>query len=125
MNYAIKIKTSILFYLFFILSTMLSGCRSDSGSFDGRHGGRILSWATPTIYSDGTPLEPADIKEYRLYYRTEAGSYSPGAYVPVSAPNTNVDLTGLNIPSGAYYVVVTTVNTTDIESDFSDEVALN
>jgi hypothetical protein len=82
-----------------------------------------LAWDAPATYSDSSSLNPAtEIREYRIYYRTGTGSYSAGNRRTVSASATSVSVNSLNLPSGTYYFVVTAVDQTDMESDFSNEV---
>jgi len=111
------------------MATFLNGCnsgdlRQDVTGSNGSQQSGILSWLTPTIYIDGTSIDPADIKEYKIYYRTESDSYSANNYLQISAPTTSIALSGLNLPSGIFYVVVTAVVTDGLESDFSNEVVL-
>lgn len=111
---------------------MLSGCGGGT-SIDSKGGAAgsggtpytgnaILSWATPTTYSDGSPLPAASIKGYRVYSRTPSGTYGSGIQYFVSAPTTSVSVKNLNLPVGQYYFVATTLDSSDVESGFSNEV---
>ncbi len=87
-------------------------------------GNGILSWGTPTLYSDGTTtLVTTDIQGYRVYVATASGDYYPGSYYFVTgSTTTNVAVKSFNLPEGQYYFVITTLTTTNLESYFSPEV---
>lgn len=81
----------------------------------------FLSWGTPTLYTDGTPVAPGNIKEYRVYFGTSSGSYSSS---PVSNQTTSIQVKDIiTRGTGTYYFVVTAIDLTDVESDFSNEVS--
>ncbi len=85
-------------------------------------GNAILSWATPTTFSNGNQLPSTNIKGYRIYSRSPSGTYNPGASYLVTAPATSIYVKTLNLPVGQYYFVVTTLDLSGMESDFSNEV---
>ncbi len=108
--------------LFIALTMTMAGC-SSAGLDESSSTTISMSWDAPTTYIDGSGLDPANgIKEYRIYYRTETGTYSAEGYYPVSAPTTSVSV-NLPISPGTYYFVVTAVDQTDMESYFSNEVS--
>ena len=83
-----------------------------------------LTWDAPTSYTDGSPLAPGDLKEFRIYFSTQPGSYSTSSYYTVLAPATSITVTEIISQSaGTYYFVVTAVDTTNMESDISNEVS--
>lgn len=108
-------------------STGTSGSSTASGSATGSDatapqysvGGFTLNWTAPTTRADGAPLSLADIEGFRIYYGTSAGNY----------PNT-VDIndgsaqaaTVNDIPTGTYHVVMTTYDTSGLESNYSAEI---
>ena len=101
-----------------------TGDTSSTGGTATETGNRILSWQTPTLYSDGTPVAPGDIKEYRVYFSTSSGSYSPENSYIVSAPTTSIRIKDIiTTGTGTYYFAVTAVDLADIESDFSNEAS--
>ncbi len=120
-------KVSIIF-LSLALPTILAGC-GGGVSVDTKvgstpyTGNAILSWATPTTFSDGNRLATANIKGYRVYSRTPYHAYRSENYYFVSAPNTSTYVRNLNIPVGQHYFVITTLDMSNIESDFSNEVS--
>jgi len=84
----------------------------DTGSFS-------LGWTAPTTRSDGTPLSLADIDGFRIYYGTTEGVYPDSVNVSDgSAESATVN----NIPTGTYYVVMTTYDVNGLESGFSPAV---
>lgn len=75
-----------------------------------------LSWTPPTHNVDGSPLD--NLVAYRFYYGTESGNYTH--LLQVDNPglsNFVID----NLSPGRYYIVATAVNSTGIESQFSNE----
>ncbi len=89
----------------------------------GASGSGTLSWSAPTMYSDGSALSASNIQGYRVYIATAPGAYLPGSYYFVAAPTTSVVVKNLNLASGQYYFVITTLDSNNRESSFSDEVA--
>jgi hypothetical protein len=97
----------------------LAGCGGSSGSSPppiARSGGDVIvSWTSPSQNTDGTPLN--DLSGYRVRYGTSPTGLSQSIDVP-GASAMSVAITGL--ASGNWYFVVTAVNTSGIESDFSN-----
>ena len=78
-------------------------------------GSVTLSWTPPTKNDDGTTL--TDLSGHKIYWGTESGSY----------PNsTKIDNPGIstyvveNLASGTYEFVVTSFNSEDVESVYSN-----
>ena len=78
-------------------------------------GSVTLTWTPPTRNSDGSVLE--DLVGYRIYYGSSRGNY----------PNQiRIDGSGLtsyvveNLSPGTYYFVTTSINSREIESDYSN-----
>ncbi len=113
-------KVSIILS-FLILLTIFAGCGEDASTT--YTGSAILSWKTPTTYSDGSQLPSANIKGYRVYFRSSSGTYNLHASYLVSAPTTSIHVKNFNLPVGQYYFVVATLDLLDRESDFSNEVS--
>jgi hypothetical protein len=79
----------------------------------------VLTWTAPTQYTDGSTMPASDISMYRVY-RAES---STGSKVSIGAP-TATTFTDNNVEEDTtYYYWVTTVNATNIESDYSNEAS--
>ncbi len=80
-----------------------------------------LSWAAPTSYSNGTTLVTADIASYKIYYGTTSGVYTQVVSVP--SPGTTTVSQTLNLAPGTYYFVVSDVDTSGVESNYSNQMS--
>ena len=85
-------------------------------------GSLTLSWNPPVARADGTPLSPADISGYRIYYGNSAGDYA--GHLQLS-DGTAQQVTLTDLAPGTYYVVMTTFDVNNLESGFSTEVTEN
>ncbi|MGD8804023.1 MAG: fibronectin type III domain-containing protein [Gammaproteobacteria bacterium] len=103
---------STLALLTFLLSLMLNGCGEGGATAD-------LSWVAPTERVDGSALSLSDIAGYRIYYGHESGVYHNQIDVNDHTA-TQAQLPGL--PSGKYFIALTTIDTDGRESAFSQEV---
>ncbi len=81
-------------------------------------GSATLTWTPPTANTDGSPL--TDLTGYKIYYGTSRGNY----------PNEiMVDNPGLatyvieNLSANTYFFVTKSVNSQQIESEFSNEAS--
>ena len=92
----------------------------------GSNNSATLTWTQPTQRMNGDNLSSSEISAYRVYYGTSSGVYTNT--IDVSAASSCVagtcttTITGL---SGAYYFVVTALDTTSPtpnESGLSNEV---
>ena len=103
----------------------LSACSGgDGGSSIGVGNSRMaLSWTAPTVRADKSVLLLSDIVGYRIYYGFEKGEY-PGRMDIDDSSATQAVIS--NIPSGRYFVVMTTVADYGLESEYSlaQEVAI-
>jgi hypothetical protein len=95
-----------------------TGSGGDSSLYTGN---AILSWSTPTQYSDGSPLAASDITGYNVYTGSSSRTYAYNHLV--SASTTSVRIRDLNVPKGPLYVAVTTLDKAGYESDYSSEVS--
>ena len=84
-------------------------------------GGVILQWSRPQFRTDGTALAPQEIKGYRIYYGQQSGNYPNRIEVSQGALET-FEMPVL--PTGTYFVVVTTLDADGRESDYSPELML-
>ena len=107
---------SILVLLTFPLSLFLNGCSAGGG---GTTAG--LSWTAPTERADGSALALSAIAGYRVYYGLETGIYH-GQIDINDYIATQSQLPSL--PSGEYFIVITTIDTDGRESVFSYEVEM-
>ncbi|MEX2123377.1 MAG: putative Ig domain-containing protein [Woeseia sp.] len=77
-----------------------------------------VSWTPPALNDDGTPL--SDLAGYRIYYGTVSGEYNE--VVEVNSPGiTSYQID--NLSSGIYFLVMTSVNSADVESVYSGELS--
>jgi len=73
-----------------------------------------LSWAPPTVRTDGTPL--TNLAGFRIYYGTAAGVYTTSISVPNPGVTTYVVA---DLPAGRYFFVATAYDATGAESGYS------
>lgn len=78
-----------------------------------------IAWTAPVARADGSPLSLAEIGGYRIYYGTSEGDY-PNRIDVNDGTAVESSLNGL--PSGTYYIVVTTYDVAGRESEFSPVV---
>ena len=89
----------------------------DGGAAGGTADGTaVLSWVAPSEREDSTALSPSEIVGYRIYYGVESGIYQDPIVINDHTA-TQAQFSG--IPSGAYFVVMTTVDTDGRESAWS------
>ena len=86
-----------------------SGSAQTTGSFS-------LSWTAPVTRSDGSPISLAEIDGYRVYYGDSPGSYTGSVNINDGAA-TSATIT--DVPVGDYYVVMTTYDSSGLESSYS------
>lgn len=105
-----------------LLMTTLSGCSSgdsgpptigsDIGSFSA-----TLSWTPPTQNDDESPL--MNLAGYKIYSGPSEGQYTNEEFI--NNPGLSA-YTVQNLTANSYYFVVTAINGTGAESDFSNVV---
>lgn len=78
-------------------------------------GSATVSYTPPTQNSDGTPL--TDLAGYRIYYGTSPDSYTQ--VIEIDDPSVTVYVVD-NLAPATYYFVSTAVNSSGIESEFSN-----
>jgi len=100
----------------------------NSGSTGGSAGGSgstpatgtlSLRWTAPSARSDGSALALSEIGGYKIYYGTSRGNYS-GSYDQTNGAATSVTVS--NLPTGTYYLVMSTYDTSGREGSRSQEV---
>lgn len=89
---------------------------------DGSIAALSLNWTAPSERADNTGLSLSEIKGYRIYYGTEKGNYQNQFVVnDGSAEHAQI----VNVPpSGAYYLVMTTIDMDGRESSYSSELVI-
>ncbi len=103
--------------------TSTNGGTGSSGDSSLYTGDAILSWSTPSQYSDGSPLLASDITGYKVYIGSSSRTYTYNHLVSSSA--TSVRIRELDVPKGFLYIAVTTLDKAGHESDYSSEVTAN
>ena len=113
------------------LTSLLSGCGgggggSDAGVSDGVSSGKgpgsaLVSWMPPTQNTDGSDLG-ADLAGYRIYYGTSSSDYSNSLEIDNPGLSSFV-VEGLD--EAVWCFVMTAVNTSGIESSYSEEACLS
>jgi hypothetical protein len=81
------------------------------------NGTALLSWTPPTENTDNSAL--TDLAGYKIYYGTSSGSYDDT--ITISNPGLTSYLVE-NLASSDWYFVMTSVNSSGIESSYSIEV---
>lgn len=113
--------------LIYLLSALfLAGCgssgeegaRNNDGSGSYNSGTALLSWMPPTENTDGSSL--VDLAGYRIYYGTSPGSYSE--VVALNDAGLSSYLVD-NLAPDNWYFVMTSINSSNIESAYSTEVS--
>jgi hypothetical protein len=81
-------------------------------------GTALLSWTPPTQNTDGTAL--TDLAGYKIYYGTESGNYTEVVTLnDPGVPSHQID----NLSSGEWFFVMTSFNSQNIESSYSNEAS--
>ena len=81
-------------------------------------GSATLSWTPPTQNSDGSPL--TDLTGYKIYYGNESGNYQTS--IQIDNPGIAIYVVEYLTPN-TYYFVLTAINSSGVESRFSNEVS--
>lgn len=76
-----------------------------------------LSWVAPTQNSDGSPLR--DLAGYKIYYRKSSENYRQE--IRIENPGITTYIVQ-NLSPGVYYFSATAINSSDLESSFSEEI---
>ena len=86
-----------------------------------------LNWTAPTTRTDGTPLAPTEIQEFRVYYGVDIGG-NPLVVGPDYADFTGENAAEITLdltPRAEPYVIsfaITTVDTDGLQSELSETV---
>jgi hypothetical protein len=103
-------------------STSLPAFYIDVQAARSQTGSLTLQWSAPVTRSDGTPLSLSEIDGYRIYYGISAGNYPDWIDV---ADGTAQTVTITDMPTGTYYIVMTTYDVNGNESAYSSMVTKN
>ena len=82
-------------------------------------GSFTLSWTAPVARADGSPLQPGEIGGFRIYYGSDSGHYPH--VVEVTDGSEQAVLVD-NLLPGMYHVVMTSYDTSGLESSYSVEL---
>jgi len=109
------------FVLALLLAVIISVCVSCRESVTANQvstGSTTLSWMPPTQNSDGSPL--TDLAGYKIYFGNESGNY----HTSIQIDNPGLALYVVeNLTPNIYYFVLTAINSSGVESQFSNEVS--
>jgi fibronectin type 3 domain-containing protein len=103
-----------------LLAVIISAC-GDGGSIpvtsnQVSFGSATLSWTPPTQNTDGSPL--TDLASYKIYYGNESGNYHTSIQINNNGMTVYVVK---HLTSNTYYFVMTAINSSGVESNFSNE----
>ena len=109
----------------FVLALLLAvtinvcvSCRESVTANQVSTGSTTLSWMPPTQNSDGSPL--TDLAGYKIYYGSESGNYQNS--IQIDNPGIAIYVVEYLTPN-TYYFVISTINSSGVESQFSNEVS--
>lgn len=110
------------FVLAFLLATIISGCGGGGGGpvtpSQVGFGSATLSWMPPTQNADGSAL--TDLSGYKIYYGNESGNYQ----MSIQVENPGIARYVVeNLTLNTYFFVLTAINSSGIESEFSNEAS--
>jgi hypothetical protein len=80
-------------------------------------GSATISWTPPTQYEDGSVL--TDLAGYKIYYGNESGDYRTS--IQIDNPGIAIYVVEYLSPN-TYYFVLTAINGSGVESQYSNEV---
>ena len=110
------------YLLALILVLPLVACSGgDGGLSSSSSNSAKLSWVAPSAREDNSVLVLSEIAGFRIYYGASSGDYSNTIDISDHTA-TQAALDGL--PSGTYFVAVTTVDVDGRESTYSAEVVI-
>jgi len=110
------------FVLTLLLAVIISACGGGGStpvtSNQVNFGSATLSWTPPTLNTDGSPL--TDLASYKVYYGNESGNY----HTSIQISNNGMTIYVVeHLTSNTYYFVMTAINSSGEESDFSNEAS--
>ena len=93
----------------------------DDGLSNSSSSSAKLGWVAPSVREDNSVLVLSDIAGFRIYYGTSSGNYSSTIKID---DHTETQAALDDLPSGTYFVAVTTVDVNGRESLYSAEVVI-
>ena len=114
-----KFSRSIYLLALILIFPLMSCSGGDGGDLGSDLASPKLSWAAPSEREDNSGLSLSEIAGYRIYYGTESGNYQ--SQIDVN-DGSAVDAQISGLPSGKYYIALTTVDVDGRESAYSSEV---
>ena len=109
-------------FLSLLIAAVINGCGGSGGEpvtlNEGALGSATLSWTPPTQNTDGSPL--ADLIGYRIYFGNESGNYQE--FIQIDNPGIATYVVEFLAPN-TYYFAVTAMNSSGVESGFSNEAS--
>jgi hypothetical protein len=116
------LRTQVLSTLVILLVFVIDGCGGGGGGSVTKNqvgnSSATLSWTPPTQNTNGSPL--TDFAAYKIYYGNESGNYPTSIQIDNPGIATYV-IDGLT--PNTYYFVVTAINSSGVESGFSNEAS--
>ena len=111
------------FVLTLLLAVSISACGGGGGGGSVTvnqvgFGSATLSWTPPTQNTDGSPL--TDLASYKIYYGNESGNYQ--TTIQIDNPGITIYVVE-NLTPNTYYFVMTAINSSGVESGFSNEAS--
>ena len=100
---------------------IISACGGGSGSATVNQVGfssATLSWTPPTQNEDDSPL--TDLAGYKIYYGNESGNYQTS--IQIDNPGITIYVVE-NLTPNTYYFVMTAINSSGVESRYSNEAS--
>lgn len=80
-----------------------------------------LAWIAPSERENNQPILLSDIAGYKIYYGNTQGTYKNSVTINDSVAE---NYTFTTLPTGTYYIVMTTLDTGGRESQFSSELTI-
>ncbi len=110
------------FVLTLLLAVIISACGGGGGGSVTVNqvglGSTTLQWMPPTQNENGSPL--TDLTGYKIYYGNESGKYQTS--IQIDNPGIAIYVVE-NLTPNTYYFVLTAINSSGVESQFSNEVS--
>ena len=102
-----------------MLAALLVACGNELSTVEEFGLGSVtLTWTAPTLNTDGSPL--TDLAGYKIHYGTKPGHYP--VTIHVDNPGLTIYVVEYLTPN-TYYFVVTAINSTGTESQYSGEAS--
>jgi hypothetical protein len=101
-----------------LLCILVSSCDAKTPTKTLKPNYATVSWIAPSTYTDGSPIQLSQIKNFNIYY----GKQNGGPYSNLITVGGSLNKVVITIPStGTWYFVATTVDTDGKESSYSNQ----